>query len=471
MGIRLDWEIQAEQAQVQNGGEDPEAARARRLARVKLLIVILILVAVAGGVVAAVILRLREADKQTEQLLRDTVEAEVTALRIGDQAAFLSVQHGGNTEWLLSQQSLFNQYQNLKVERNVQLTGQILDASIDGRRGRVQVEEIIDGVPYVNTWFYWRFETSDARNDENANQLGWRHVPPDYTFWGELRTYVGKGVTVYYRTVDNTFAIEMGLRIEEWLEAGCAVLVCENVPPVTVEILPDTEIDMAWLNNNENWHMRVPSPYYIRAARSDMPFDLDMQVQAANLLADRLVAHASNNLRPNYPADAYYLRSAVVSWLVGRFVHINTNSFLMSSLADHYGDQAVGLLVRIMQPDSNSSVFSLTTGIPSLADAKLDWRDFLTWRLVTEGELSARGDEGNFVMLYDTRDEQLRTTAYARYDANAAPEPRVVVLAPLDTSADGTPQLRATVRIGRDPDIRQELVLFRLVNNNWLRAS
>ena len=50
-------------------------------------------------------------------------------------------------------------------------------------RGRgCEVEEIIGGVPYGRVWFYWRYDD------------GWRHVPPDYTFWGDARTVEADGV-------------------------------------------------------------------------------------------------------------------------------------------------------------------------------------------------------------------------------------------------------------------------------------
>ena len=54
------------------------------------------------------------------------------------------------------------------------------------------------------------------------------------------------------------------------------------------------------------------------------------QIKVAALLAERLVGDFS----PAYPADAYYLRQAIISWLVKRFAQVETNSFLISSLAD-----------------------------------------------------------------------------------------------------------------------------------------
>jgi hypothetical protein len=183
-----------------------------------------------------------------------------------------------------------------------------------------------------------------------------------------------------------------------------------------------------------------------------------------------LVEQASPAL-PIYPADSFYLRSAIVSWLVGRFAEINTNSFLISSLANNYGDQAVGVLAEFLGPETDASVLAAVSGVNALDQANLDWRDFLTWRLITEEELMIRGDATHYIELYDTNDEAVRTTAYSRYNTDLVPEQKVVVLALPEVTAEGLPQLRATVQVGKEGNLRQEEVLFRLVNNVWRRAS
>src|SRR5262245_35957409 len=138
MGIRLDWEIEAEQEQVRQAGEDPNTARIRRRARLRVLLVILLVLALFGGVVAGIFWRLRTVDQQVEQSLRNTVDAEVAALRIGDANAFLAVQRSATDDWQLTQQATFDAYQALKVERDLRLTGRVLDAAVDGTRGRIE---------------------------------------------------------------------------------------------------------------------------------------------------------------------------------------------------------------------------------------------------------------------------------------------------------------------------------------------
>jgi hypothetical protein len=457
MGIRLDWEIEAEQGQIKSAGEDMVALRQRRVARVRLLIFVLAVAAFFGGIAALITWRLRTVDDQIAQLLRDTVDAEVAALRIGDQTAFLAAQRSASEEWAGQQAQLFTAYQDLKQKQDIQLTGQILDLTINENRARVAVQEILDGVPYTRVWFYWRYDD------------GWRHVPPDYTFWGDVQTYEGENLNVRYQSVDAPLAAMMGPDIESWLQLGCAALACEQTPEISVEVLPDEAMQVSWSTTNP-WLLQVPSPF-VRRARSDMPFDLDMKFGVANLLADRLVSVASNDMQPVYPADAYYLRQAVVSWLVGRFVQMDTNAFVVNSLADNAGDTAVGRLLDAMQPDSNVSILLGVTGTASLDQANLDWRDFLTWRLMTEDELIRRREDANFLSLYDTRDENLRSVASQRYTVIPGDISRTVLSAPLETGADGVPTLRATVQVVEAGVITQEEVLFRLVDGVWRRAN
>jgi hypothetical protein len=456
MGIKLDWEIESEQSGGQhNVGEADASVRRRRRAWLRVLLLVLVVAGVLGLAAAAVVSRLRTIDDQIEGLLRNTVDAEVTALRIGDLNAFLAAQRSASNDWLLAQQVTFNDYQTLKQQDKIELTGQILDMTIDKNRARVEVQEIVSGVPYTRVWFYWRYED------------GWRHVPPDYTFWGDVAQYQGKGVTVRYNTVDAPLANSVGASVDSWLATACAALPCGTLPTVSIDIVPDNTVQPAWSTANP-WSIQIPSPFTDRA-RTDMPFDTALQLKVANLIADRLVSVASNNMQPTYPADAYYLRQAVISWLVGQFAQFDTNAFVVASLAKNYGPGAVGKLVTSLQPDSDGRVLAAAAGVPALDQANLDWRDFLTWRLAAEGELIKRRDENNYMNLYDTRDEAVRNLASQRFNA-APPESPVVVSAQLETNT-GAPILRALAQVGPKDNRTQLEVQFRLVDGLWKRAN
>lgn len=452
MGIRLDWEIEAERERFQqSGGEDPESKRKRRRAQLRFLLLLFVLLALVGGAVAAVVYRLHQVDASAEQVLRDTVAAEVAALRVGDKQSFLNLQRSATDDWIQEQTATFNHYQTLKQTDNINLSGNIVDVNIDNTRARVQVEEIIDGVPYGRIWFYWHY------------QDGWEHVPPDYTFWGEARTANSNGVQVNYEAVDEPVAQAMAQQVAQWLQTGCSMMGCSNLPKVTINIVPDPTQDVAW-SADDQWTMLVPSPY-ITGARLDTPFDSGLQVKVANLIAARLLG----DFNPIYPTDAYYLRQAIISWLVQQFAQVETNSFLISSLAQNYGNSAVGQLLQAMQPGSDASVINQITGT-TLDAAKLDWRDFLTWRLNLENQLITRQDQSDYLALYDTNDPAVHSAADARYSAGASSDPLNVISAIPGQASDGTPQLQAVVQVG-SPTKSQETVTFRLINGNWKRVS
>jgi hypothetical protein len=449
MGIRLDWEIEAEQEHHQHT-EDPETRGKRWRARLRFLLVLFVMLAVIGGAVGVFVVRLRQVEGQIEQLLRDTVTAEVAALRIGDRAAFLAMQRSATEDWTRQQDANFAKYQVLKQTQDLNLSGRIIDVKVDGTRARVRVEEIISGVPYGRVWFYWRYED------------GWRHVPPDYTFWGDARTANAESVLVHYAEVDEAVAEALAGDVSDWLRSGCSALGCGSLSRLTVEIVPNPAQEIDWLPTDA-WTLQVPSPS-VNGARLDMPFDTDMQIRVASLLAERLVG----DFTPSYPADAYYLRQAIISWLVMRFAQVQTNSFLIKSLADNYGESAVGRLLHAMQPDSSVSIISSVTGT-ALDAATLDWRDFLTWRLVVENDLIAQQLQEHYLLLYDTTDASVRDQAYLRYGAGATPddERRVVISAISERDGNNTPQLRAVVRVND----QEEEVTFRLVDGVWKRAS
>ncbi|MBL8156095.1 MAG: hypothetical protein JNM70_18090 [Anaerolineae bacterium] len=456
MGIRLDWEIEAEQTQVRQGGEDPQWKRRRRAAQFRLVLFFLLILALLAAGLGLIVVRLQAVQGEIERDLRGTVESEIAALRLGDNASFTAIQRSASGDWLQSQQMLFNEYQDLKARASLVLTGDILEVVIDRTRARVKVQEILDGVPYTRVCFYWRYDD------------GWRHVPPDYTFWGAVSTFTGQRVTTRYGEVDRLLGETIGQRVESWLELACATLTCGPIPMLTIEIVPQEGTLPVW-SSADPWQIIVNSPYVLRA-RSDAPFDLDMQFGLAYVLAERLVTQATNGLQPVYPADAYYLRQAIISWLVGQMVQRSTNTFVLDSLAANFGNSAVGSLATILQPTSSVAVLSQISGLP-LDQMRLDWRDFLTWRLVAEFDRIQRRDEAGFLGLYDTRDETARTLAYQRFNAPVVGDQPTVVSVQQETGPDGLPLLRAVVETANSLGTNQSEALFRLVDQTWKRLS
>lgn len=456
MGIRLDWQIEADQSRNASQGADKDQGRSGRRWLLRLLMGVAILLGLTCLGIFLVHQRLEQITQRNEQLLRDTVQAEVAALRIGDLDSFLNLQRSATDEWYMVQQMQFQSATARKASQEVNFTGRILDIEIDRQRARVQVEEIVDRTPYVETWFYWHYEE------------GWRHVPPDYTFWGEERTSQTARYLVRYRAVDDLFVQQLAAGLDRWLSDACSILTCAALPSIIVDVLPMPGTVSRW-NEEESWHLILASPYTERA-RADQPFTTSIQLETAALLAERLVAlHVADGFQPY--EDAAFLRQALVTWLIGRFVQVDTQSYLLNSLVEHYGEISLQNLTSLIQPGTGLGALRAVTGTAQFDQTPLDWRDFFAWRLRAEMELIVSADQAAYFNLYDQSDPVLRAQAVARYNANPAPEEVWVTLVMPQASPDGRPVVRATIQQGRDGVYREDYVLFRLVDGVWLRAS
>ncbi|MDX2137928.1 MAG: hypothetical protein SF123_07510 [Chloroflexota bacterium] len=457
MGIQLDWEIENERTRNMHSGEDPEGRARRAQAFRRLLIVLLAMTALAGCIIWLISWRITEAENQVRSNLVITVENEVAALRIGDRAAFTSIQRSDSQVWLDNQQLIYNAYQTLKTSANVVLSGRVLNSEIDGPRGRVQVEEIIDGVQYVRTWFYFLYDD------------GWRHVPADYTFWGAASERSVETLTIRYFAVDAPFADVLAETLPRWLAQGCALVACPALPTMSVEVVPDEGIEADWTSEDPN-RLQLSSPF-IGPARTDALFTSGQQLRVGGLVAERLV-ETSNPVQPLLFADARYLRQAVISFMVERFTGIETNAFTIETLAETYGDQTVTTLLANLTPDASAQALAAAAGVSSIEQLSIDWRDYLTWRLALEQEVIAARDEANFLTLYDTADVGVRDLALARYNIGATGETWVVTQVVQETDAAGNILHRASaiVRAANGAE-RAESVLFRLVDGMWRRAS
>jgi hypothetical protein len=459
MGIRLDWEIEAEKSTVRHAGEDPAARQQRRRARLWFGLILLAVAGLIAGVIALAQWRLRMVDAEIEQLLRNTVAAEVTALRLGDLNAFMDAQRSASQDWLRGQTALFQEYQQLKLQRDVQFTGQILNLTIEDTRARVEVAEVIDGAQYSRLWFYWRYDD------------GWRHVPEDYTFWGAPQMDSADGLTIAYNAVDAPVAAALRERTTVWLTTACAALGCPSLPEVRVAILPDPGVQLGWSLTDASL-LQIPSPY-LRRARSDMPFDVEQQLRVGGLLTERLLTQFYPTANPIYPSDAYYLRQSILNWLTGRYAGVQSSAYLIDSLSAAYGEGAVGRVLAGMQNpvSSGAALIAQAAGVASADQARVDWRDLLTWRLRLEGELITRRDEGNFTLLYDLGDPTAAGLAAQRFNAVPDGLERTVLASELRPEADGRVTLLAQVEVDTGGAPRPEEARFRLVNGDWKRID
>ena len=452
--IRFEWNIESEKID-RSDSEDQRAKQRRRRNLLRLQILVgLFLLALSLG---ALIVRQRLIDVRNEvaQLLQDTVKAEVAAIRIGDRQTFLQIQASEDQAWLQGQNALFQQYGDMKAAGRIELTGDILDVFIEDERARVLVQENIDGLPYSRLWFYRR----DSR--------GWRHTAPDLALWGEQRQRQADGVLVKYRAVDERLAAQLAEAVTGWIGRGCGLFDCVNLPDLTVDIVTDAEEPVEWADEGA-LQLRLRSPH-LSIARADLPFDGALRLGVAGLLAERLVQAHAPNLRATYPFDSYFLRSAVVAWLSEYMTQIVGGSDLIRSLADNFGVDKVPLLLSAL---TNTGDMSSILRVDSTIELhRLDWRDFIAWRLRTESELLAAAAQDLWLALYDTGEESVRPLAYERYSQQQFGIQYRVLDTALRQRDDGSPQLLATVDLSYAGQREEQTILFNLVRDVWKRAS
>ena len=453
--IRFEWSIEAQQID-RSDGEDPLAKRSRRRNLLRLLLVLALLLAMIALGVLIVRQRLIDVEKQFAQLLQDTVKAEVAALRIGDSNSWIASQAADDESWIGKQRAAFHQYSELKAAGAIELTGDILAVHIEGERARVLVQENIHKQPYSRLWFYRRTDS------------GWLHRAPDQDFWGETKQFEGAGVRINYRAVDQRFAIDLGMALEDWLQRACAIFDCGDLPLLVADVTPDADKALAW-RDERRLRLEIPSPY-LDLARADTPFDSGYRQETSRLLAERVVNAHTNYRAAAYPHDALFLRQASSDWLAAWLTHTVDSQTLLGSLAGNYGAEAVAALLKSLGATDSMAILQQVIAAP-LAQANLDWRDFIEWRLELESELMAARAEEEWLRLYDTSEESVRRAAYARFNQNAPPQAYKVRDQFLWTSDAGSPQLRVSIELGESSRLQTEIVLFNLVNGVWKRSS
>ena len=453
--IRLEWNVETQKID-KFDSEDPIAKRGRRRRALRLLMLIGVVLAVLTFGVLVVRQRLLDVQSQLEQLLRETVHAETAALRIGDINTFLAAQDSASDTWRQRQQSVFREYSELKARHDVDLTGAILDLEIDGERGRVVVEEIVNGVRYAQVWFY-----------RNLGD-GWRHVTPDFSFWGQERRLETDALSILYFDLDERFAQAISEAVGGWLRRGCQILRCDSMPKLAIVVVKDSAQPVSWARDGTAT-LLVLSPAGGRMSL-DAPFDQNRQGLVAEALAEVLIRLRTDGRQDVYPQDADYLRLSVAAYLVKQFLDAEGGDSLVDSLASLYGEEKVAELVDHLAPAASMAILQLVIG-GALEEAPLDWRDFVKWRLNTEADLIESGAEGDLLNLYDTGDEDVWQTAQQRYRSKIMFRPRAVLDQAIARAPDGSAQLRVTVIADVGANDEERVVLFNLVDGVWKRAN
>lgn len=453
--IRLEWNVESQKID-KSDSEDPFAKRARRRRALRLIMLIGAVLAVLTFGVLVIRQRLLDIQGQLEQLLRETVRAETAALRIGDINSFLDVQDSASQTWRQRQQSVFREYSELKARYDVQLTGKILDLEIDGQRGRVVLEEIINGIRYAQVWFY-----RDLGH-------GWRHAPPDFSFWGEERRLETDALSIRYFDLDERFAQAISDTIGGWLRRGCQILRCDSAPKLLIVVVNDSAQPVSWATDGTAT-LQVSSPSSGRMSL-DSPFDQNRQGLVAEALAEVLIRLGTDDLQVVFPHDAVYLRLSIASYLVKEFLGADGGDTLVDSLAFWYGEGKVAELLDHLAPAASMAVLQQVIDQP-LDAAPLNWRDFVKWRLNIEADLIENGAESDLLNLYDTGREDIWQAAYQRYQTKTIFRPRAVLHQAIARGPDGSAQLQVTVVKEAGETAQEQVLLFNLVDGVWKRAN
>ncbi|HRF98089.1 MAG TPA: hypothetical protein PLZ51_22940, partial [Aggregatilineales bacterium] len=111
---------------------------------IRLLVFLSVIIGIGIGAFIFVDQRFNQLNRQLETELRDTLIAEVTAIRIGDWDAYRKLQRSADPTWEDEQRANFQAYQDAIIRgSNIQLNGRILSLVIDDNvpRARVHVEE------------------------------------------------------------------------------------------------------------------------------------------------------------------------------------------------------------------------------------------------------------------------------------------------------------------------------------------
>lgn len=457
MGIKLDWQIEADRA-YDRAGEDPTARSNRRRQRLRLLLFTVGILVAFAGIAAVIWVRLYTVDDLLRRDLINVVRGEEATIRLGDFAQFMAFQRSAGEIWLTQQSQRFKSYEDLKTKSGLTFTGNVISTEIDGARGRAVVEEIIDGVPYESAWFYWHYPD------------GWRHVPSDLTFWGASQTITGKIATINYYQLDSALAKALADRVEKWWSAGCNMIVCGSVPPLTVQIVPDEVDRLKWDGDKPNT-LIVPSPLASQDhARADGQISQSIEDSVADELANHLLDLATNNLVLDQNSDAGWLRQVTREWMAATFVgrlDPEQHSFIQS-LNDHYGPQGLSAVIHALTPKADISIIGVALKQP-IESLNLEWRPFFQRRLSVEKTLlssPSRPDIASYQALWDAANPQalaLMRQQMAQPNQDA-PQVQSVAISP---GSDGV--IRANVQATSNG--QPVMIVFRLVNGAWKHSA
>ncbi len=404
--VKFDWEVKSINP-AQKIPLDATASSDLENRQVMLpFVMMLIILVVVGGVIGFALYRLEQIQKTIQNRLHETVKAEVSFLRLGDRTQFLAVQRSASPSWLETQATLYEDYQYLKTQQVLTLNAEIVSTVIDGNRARVQVMEQINGQAYLQTWFYWNYED------------GWRHVPTDYTFWGELKTQTGEYINLTYAELDQAIAIDLLNTLEGGLAQVCLWITCE---PLNIHLVSREGLSVNWSVTIPN-QLEVTSPYVERVALHQ-PIAETLMGDVTLQIAKHLAQANGASLQTGDFSDRAFIENQLVAYIQSHLLTGESVSNLFIDLNTHFESPKIQEVLQLSLQNSFIPLLQALFAESILGEMPIDWSPYANWLLSREHAYWDIEDSAAFNTLYlnDSLSQLVAMTRYAALQFTTQP--------------------------------------------------
>lgn len=406
MGIKLDWDVESDDGWDEIA-EDPAVVAARQQAGRRWLVAALSLLLIVGGLVGGGFWRLRLLESERRDELKVTVTAEITALRIGDQRAYLDLQAPIDW-WREAQAANFQRYQQGEA-----VVGEIVGLDVDLDRGMATLREQRSEQPVLVTWFY------------QHSGAGWQHTAPTLEQWEEIQT-ASTVFDVRYRTIDEAYIKQLMPVLDAWwVEVQQLTFGVGAVPRPEIRLTSDPAV--RWINSQE-WILQIPSPQ-VRRRPADGSLDTPFMGQIADAFAGRWAAESvGTSINPFPESDSPWYQVELARWLRYKFApdypsalyplhslaypssepSLPAGSAFLNPLTETYGNEVIPRLTQAVRAnDRIIPALEIATG-ESVTTLPVTWNDYFTSRLQAEASLAQRGAVAEVDRLYRDPDRWQR---------------------------------------------------------------
>ena len=397
--VKFDWEVESKYPSHNVGFDETPSSNGEASDASSFPFTLMLILLMLSGVVGFAMYRLEQVHQTIENRLHETVKAEVSFLRLGDRTQFLAVQRSASPSWVEAQTIRYEDYQYLKTQHLLNLNTEIISSTIDGSRARIQLTEQIDGQTYLQTWFYWNY------------QDGWRHVPIDYTFWGEPQTQTGEYITLLYSKLDHEVATQLYRELEQGLARVCIWIACE---PFVLRVVSREGIYVNWSEAIPN-QLEVSSPYIERVdLQQPIPETLmnDITIQ----IAKRLAQANGAMLEVDALTDRAFIENQLIDYIQSHLFNRDSSGNLFADLNIVFENPRIQeVLVASSQSHLIPLLHELLTQ-PSPSDMPITWESYANWLLNVEYTYWTIGDVQGFNALY-LNDSVSQLVALTHYSA------------------------------------------------------